>query len=109
MSAPKKPQDRKPKATKEPQGFTFEHDGKTYTLPDASAYAIAVPGWVSADAILEPDNEIAQLRLGLAMLNAIDGHDDAKAALRAMTSGEMFGILGDWMTYGDGEVSVPQS
>lgn len=32
MATPKQPQDRKPKAEKAAEAFTFEHDGKTYTL-----------------------------------------------------------------------------
>ena len=108
MTAPKKPQDRKPKATKSAE-FTFEHDGTTYTLPTADKFAQNVPGGITADAILDPESEVAQLRLALAMLAAVEGHDDAKAALRSMSSDRMFGVVGEWMNFGDGEASVPQS
>jgi hypothetical protein len=32
MATPKKPQDRKPKASEAEECFTFEHEGKSYTL-----------------------------------------------------------------------------
>lgn len=32
MATPKKPQDRKPKASDAEECFTFEHEGKSYTL-----------------------------------------------------------------------------
>ena len=110
MPAPKQPQDRKKKATEatEPE-FTFDHDGKTYALPTADKYAGNVPGGITADALLEPDNEVVQLRLGLAMLNAVEGHDEARAVMRSMSSQDMFTVLGEWMSFGDGELSVPQS
>lgn len=105
MAAPKKPQDHKPKSPV----FEFEHAGKTYRLPTADKYAGKVPGSVTADAIMYPEDNAAQLRLALHMLASVEGHDSTVELIRSLSSDRMFGIVGDWMDFGDGEVPVPQS
>lgn len=110
MAAPKKPQDHKPKATEKADPvFEFEADGKTYTLPTADKFGGKVPGAVTADAIMYPDDNAAQLRLALHLLSAVEGYDDTVAMVRSLPSERMFGIVGEWMDFGDGEVPVPQS
>jgi len=114
-TTPKEPADHKPK--KDGQ-FTFTTtevvDGKkkvkTHTLQNAGPLALKVPGGVSMDAILEPENETAQLRLGLAMLMVTDVPKDTMAALRSMPSDEMMTILLRWLNHGQVDnVSLPES
>lgn len=44
MASPKAPQDHKTKATDEPEAFTFEHDGETYSFKPTKS--VLTPGFV---------------------------------------------------------------
>lgn len=87
------PQDHKSKA----KSFTFTADGKTYSLPSAQKYADKVPGGLTMDAIENPDDDTAQLRLGFALLRASSPTEKAMVAFRSLPAAEMFRILGEWM------------
>ncbi|MDB5716452.1 MAG: hypothetical protein JWO15_3849 [Sphingomonadales bacterium] len=97
MPEVKKPQDRKAKATPAPTGFTFEEDGKTYSLPSAKDHAGDVPGRVTKAAIQHPDDQQVQLALILAMLDAADIPDDVREVVEDMSTARMFEVLGEWM------------
>lgn len=97
MSAPKKPQDRLPKAADVPATFTFEHEGVTYTLPPIQSVAAGVPGRVMRDAVM--GGEEGQLRLAFFMIEKLDGAEDAVNALYSKLAPEMLGIVQSWMTF----------
>lgn len=96
--ARKTPQDRKPKAT-EPGGFTFEHDGDTYTLPAPSEALTQIPGRALRDALL--DGEEGQLRLAFRCVEATDVTDETLDALYDKPAPEMTAIIMDWFRSAD--------
>ena len=79
--------------------FTFTVKGKSFTLPSAEDSAGKVDGGISMDAILDPDDDMAQLRLGLAMLKASGADADAMTALRSLPTEEMLQTVGGWMNH----------
>lgn len=107
MTEAKKPEDHKPKAKK----FSFTNEnGKRFTLPLASAGAEKIPGRVTRDAVMNPDDEAAQLRLGFAMLEESGASQEAVDAVYEKSTPAMLDLLGAWMQHGDGEgATVPQS
>ena len=97
MTAPRKPQDRKPKAVDLPTDFTFEHDDVTHTLPVVETVAATVPGRTMRDAVM--GGEEGQLRLAFYMLEKLDGAEDAIDALYSKTAPEMLQIVEAWMKF----------
>lgn len=93
---PAQPQDHK---TKPDTAFAFKGaDGKTYRLPRVTEKAAqALPGGVMFDAVMDPDNDMAQMRLGLSMLTAAGPTPAALAALKALPVDQMLQVVGDWM------------
>jgi hypothetical protein len=107
-AAPRKPQDRRPKAKAiaaqaAGEDFTFEHDGETFALPNVTPYAASTPGGAFMDAILADDGT-SEIRLAmLALKSASDDIDpDAYEALRAKPMDEFLEIIGNWMTHAQG-------
>lgn len=98
MTAPRKPQDRKPKAV-EPTVFTFEHDGETYSLPGVESVAATVPGRTMRDAVM--GGEEGQLRLAFYMLEKLELDPEAKTldALYEKPAPEMLQIVEAWMKF----------
>jgi len=96
MTAPRKPQDRKPKVGA-PETFTFEHEDVTYTLPPVESVAAIVPGRTMRDAVM--DGEEGQLRLAFFMLEKLDGAEDAIDALYSKPAPEMLEVVQSWMTF----------
>lgn len=96
---PTQPQDRKPKAvaTKTP-AYEFEVDGKSFTLPAIDEKtADAVPGGVTMDLMLDPNDRQAQMTLAFHLLKAVQPTPAALAALRSLPTEEMMGHVGNWM------------
>lgn len=92
---PTTPQDRKPKAD---APFTFEVDGKKHTLPDVSEEAAAsIPGGITYDAVMSPDDSMAQLRLGFATLEATSPKPESLAALKSLPTPKMLEVIGEWL------------
>lgn len=89
----KKPADHQKKT----QGYTFLHAGKRYALPDFNEQREKIPGGIVMDALMDPNSELAEVRLAIAALNVSGASDKAMAALRDMPSGEMFRVVGEWM------------
>lgn len=89
----KAPSDHK----KPDEGYTFTHKGKKFRLPPPNEHAEDVPGGVTMDAIMRPDDEMAQLRLAYAMLECAKPTPAALSALREKTTKDMLGIVGEWM------------
>lgn len=87
------PQDHEPK--KAP--FKFKADGKMHTLPDPGEASSKVPGGVTQDAIMYPDDTAAQLRLAYFVLEGSKAKPEALAALRALPTDEMLEVMGAWM------------
>ena len=90
----KVPQDHK---TKQPDVFTFTHDGKIYTLPPGETAAEKMPGRFLRDAAM--DGEEGQMRLAFAMLEAVVADGETLDALYAKPSTEMLEVIGDWMSF----------
>ena len=107
MAEIKQPTDHKAKATP----FVFKDaEGVEHKLPPASEGAETVPGQLTRDAIMSPDDEMAQLRLGFALLDASGADPAAIAAVYAKNTTAMIELLGKWMEYGDSDgATVPQS
>lgn len=101
----KAPQDHK---TKKDEGFAFKVGTKTYRLPQMTEKAAnAVPGEVTMDAILAPEDNTAQLRLALASLKAANVSPAAMAGLRSLPTGEMLEVVLSWL--GEQEGSLDSS
>lgn len=77
--------------------YTFTHKGKKHRLPSPSEHAEDVPAGVTMDAIMHPDDEMAQIRLGYSMLTAARPDAAALEALRSMSTKDMLTIVGEWM------------
>ena len=91
----KTPQDRKPKAD---GSHKFTVAGRSYTLPAMSATgAELVPGEVTYAAVMEPDNEMAQMRLAFASLEAAGPSAAALKALKSLPTAKMLEVVGEWM------------
>jgi hypothetical protein len=97
MTAPRKPQDRKPKAAEQPTAFTFEHEGETFTLPPVESVAATVPGRTMRDAVM--DGEEGQLRLAFFMLEKLEDSAEAIDALYSKPASEMLELVQAWMTF----------
>lgn len=103
--APVAPQDHKPKAAPAPHTFTVterDEDGneveKTYELPKVDEQAAAeIPGDISYDAIMNPESDMAQMRLAFATLEACKPGDELLKALRSLNTKRMLEIVGRWM------------
>lgn len=95
MAAPRKPQDRKPKAAS--TAFTFTAGDATYTLPPAQSVASHVDGRTMRDAVM--GGEEGQLRLAFTMLDALDTEPGTLDALYGMPAPEMLEIVQAWMTH----------
>ncbi len=85
---------------------TFEAGGQTYELPPIDPSAAAkIPGWVTVEAVMKPKDDTAQLRLGLAMIEAIELGDATREALYSLSTEEMLTVIGSWMGESDGSSS----
>lgn len=87
--------------------FTFRHEGRTYRLPSASDATDKMPAGHLIDALMSDDTELAEMRLGIATLQAADVDPEAMAALRAMTLTEFTEVVGRWLRRGG--VNAPES
>lgn len=91
----KTPADHKAKAE---AGHRFTAAGKTYTLPPLAEDAAGIiPGDITYAAIMQPDNDFAQMRLALATLEAAKPSDAAMKALRSLPTKEMLEVVSAWM------------
>lgn len=94
MPETKTPQDRKSKAGP----FKFTVDGKSYSLPAVDEeVAQKIPGGITMDAIMKPDDAFAQMRLGFATLEATGPTPAAMEALRSLPTERMLEVFGRWM------------
>lgn len=79
-------------------GHRFTVKGKTYTLPKIGEDAAAtIPGEITYAAVMEPDNEMVQMRLAFATLEAVKPSPAALAALKSLATREMLEVVGAWM------------
>jgi hypothetical protein len=97
MTAPRKPQDRKPKAAEQPLEFTFEHGDETFTLAPIATVAELVSGRMMRDAVMA--GEEGQLRMSFFMLEKLEGADEAIEALYSKPASEMLPIVEAWMKF----------
>ena len=97
MTAPRKPQDRKPKAVEQPTTFTFAHEDVTYTLPPIESVAGLVSGRTMRDAVM--DGEEGQLRLAFFMLEKLEDSEDEIEALYSKPAPDMLEIVQSWMKF----------
>jgi hypothetical protein len=80
------------------RGFTFTVGSKTYKLPKALGDAAdSIPGEVTYAAVMEPDNDMAQLRLAFASLEAAKPTEAAMKALKSLSTTRMLEVVGEWM------------
>ena len=104
----KVPQDHKSKA---PSRYSFTGaDGVERELPLASEGAELVPGRITRDVVMNPNDQEAQIRLAFALLDACGTDDETREAFYDLPTGEMVTHLRNWSEFGDGDgASVPQS
>ncbi|GAA5143327.1 hypothetical protein GCM10023340_08530 [Nocardioides marinquilinus] len=88
-----------PKAGTKPDGavYSFTEDGQTYHLPAINEGVADVPGRYTIDAVLHPENEMAQTALGFAMLKTADIPPDVRAVLENLPTGRLLTIVREWM------------
>ena len=86
-------------AAVDPDSFAFTgRDGKKYRLPKLDEVAmLEVPGGISADALMYPDDLSKQLALGLHLLALSSPSEKSAAALRALPTRQMLAVLQGWM------------
>lgn len=82
---------------------------KTFTLPSARDATRKVKGRLMRDAAMNRDDGMAQMRLGIATLEASGAPPEAIDALYELDSDAMTDILGAWLNHDDGDGTVPQS
>jgi hypothetical protein len=88
------PQDHKAKTP----GHRFTVKGKSFTLPPVSEDAAnTIPGSITYAAIMDPEDQMAQMRLAFATLEAARPSDAALAALKSLSTKEMLEVVGEWM------------
>lgn len=98
----KAPQDRKPK------GFTFEHDGVTYTLPAPSQALANLDGRALRDAVI--GGQMGELALGFRCLEAVGAAPSAVDAIYAMPVAETAAVITEWLRTADlSGATLPQS
>lgn len=108
MPAPKKPQDRKPKAAKDAQTFVGA-DGKTYRLPAPTTALQNMSGRDIRDALLSQD-KTQEAALAFRILERCNPGQDVLDALYDLPLTDTLRIIGRWMPSPDGEgVTLPQS
>jgi hypothetical protein len=87
-----------PKSKPDPgQMFTFEHDGKTYSLPSGATKIDEIPGRLVRDAYM--DGDAGEMVLGFTLLEKVDADPAAIAALYDKPAPEMLAIFRDWMRF----------
>jgi len=97
MTAPRKPQDRKPKQSDDL--FTFAIDGTDYTLPSAATVTDKISARAVRDSLRSEQGEV---NLMFAMLDAIEGHETDRDALLDLPLSRMVTIAADWMKHSKG-------
>lgn len=91
---PTTPQDHKQKDAP----FTFTAGGKPHKLPRVSEdAAVGIPGEITYNVIMNPEDEMAQMRLAFATLEACKPEPSALKALKSLSTKEMLEVLGEWM------------
>lgn len=79
-------------------GHKFTVGGKTYTLPFVNEDAASnIPGKITYAAVMTPDDDMAQMRLALATLEAAKPTPAALDALQSLPTKEMLEVVGAWM------------
>lgn len=101
---PTTPEDHKPKAD---APYSFEavvkdKDGKPkakrFILPRIGEDAASnLPGEITYNAVMNPDDDMAQMRLALATLEAAKPTAAALAALKSLSTDRMLEVVGEWM------------
>lgn len=97
MTAPRKPQDRKPK--QDDGLFRFTANGTEYTLPSASTITDKISARAVRDSLRSEQGEV---NLMFAMIDAIEGHDVDRDALLDLPMTQMTAIGADWMKHSKG-------
>lgn len=106
-AAPRKPQDHKPKTSKS-SGFTFEHDGATYSLPAPSQALANLDGRALRDALL--NGTMGEIALAFRCLEAVDADPAAIDAIYAKPVTETTDIIVRWFRSADmSGATLPQS
>lgn len=97
MTAPRKPQDRKPKQADDLFRFTVED--AAHTLPSAATVTDKISARAVRDSLRSEQGEV---NLMFAMLDAVEGHDADRDALLDLPLSKMVAIAADWMKHSKG-------
>lgn len=82
---------------KKPSMFTFEHDGKTYSIPSGATKISEIPGQLVRDAYMNGDE--GEMILGFTLLEKVDVEPGTVEALYAKPSDEMLATFRAWMRF----------
>lgn len=85
-------------ATAQPSAFSFSHKGKTFTLPPIKDGLLNVDAGSVIDAVMNENDQMADVRLGVGTLVKSGVTDEAMKALREKPFGEFAKILAKWMS-----------
>lgn len=96
MTAPRKPQDRKPK---DDSLFRFTIGTVEHGLPSAATVADKISARAVRDSLRSEQGEV---NLMFAMLDAVEGHDAARDALYDLPLSKMVSIATDWIQHSKG-------
>lgn len=104
----KTPEDHRPKK-QAPALYSFDANGRTWTLPPGEDAVPLIPGKLLRDAYM--DGEAGQMRLGFAMLEHVEAEPGAVEALYGLPAPEMLDHLAKWMEVRstDDAATVPES
>lgn len=97
MTAPRKPQDRKPK--QDDGLFRFTIGAVEHTLPSAATVTDKISARAVRDSLRSEQGEV---NLMFAMLDAIDGHEESRDALLDLPLSQMVTYAADWMKHSKG-------
>ncbi len=97
MTAPRKPQDRKPK--QDDGLFRFKVGDVEYELPSASTITDKISARAVRDSLRSEQGEV---NLMFAMIDAIEGYDESCDALLDLPMTKMALIGADWMKHSKG-------
>ena len=85
------------------EGFSFSVKGKKYMLPPiGEEAALKVPGGVTQDAVMYPDDATKQMALAFHLIQYVGADPKSMAALRSLPTKDMLEIVGKWMGEGSG-------
>jgi len=100
--------EKKAPADHKPKGFTFDHDGRTYTLPAPSQALANLDGRALRDALL--GGQMGEIQLAFRCLEAVGADQATIDAIYAKPVAETTDVVVRWLRSADmSGATLPQS